>query len=244
MAQQTIDTEGSADTLKSGFDKVNANFTELYERPVPDTEKLHLSGHSLTGSATTSQVQLAAAWDTTGAPALIAADVTDTASHASAKLLDLKVGGASKFSIGKAGSFEAGPVKVMPGDGYGWKFVGTDWSGTQVYSTWGAWAILGVMQVGEGYGSPYYSGMYKRPADDVHEFHGDTAAQVVRVYKTRSDAANHERVKLGWNGSAFEIKPEAAGTGSVRQIHISGLPTSNPGPGILWNDGGTVKVGT
>jgi hypothetical protein len=22
------------------------------------------------------------------------------------------------------------------------------------------------------------------------------------------------------------------------------LPTSNPGPGILWNDGGTIKVGT
>lgn len=36
------------------------------------------------------------------------------------------------------------------------------------------------------------------------------------------------------------------GTGSVANgnVIISKLPTSNPGPGILWNDGGTPAIGT
>jgi hypothetical protein len=41
------------------------------------------------------------------------------------------------------------------------------------------------------------------------------------------------------------IQPTGNGTGATGNVlHISGLPTSNPGPGILWNDAGTVKVGT
>lgn len=28
------------------------------------------------------------------------------------------------------------------------------------------------------------------------------------------------------------------------KLHISGLPTSNPGAGILWNNGGTIAIGT
>lgn len=36
------------------------------------------------------------------------------------------------------------------------------------------------------------------------------------------------------------------GTGSVANgnVIISKLPTSNPGPGILWNNGGTPAIGT
>jgi hypothetical protein len=41
------------------------------------------------------------------------------------------------------------------------------------------------------------------------------------------------------------ITPTGNGSGaSGNVLHISGLPTSNPGPGILWNNAGTPAIGT
>jgi hypothetical protein len=71
-----------------------------------------------------------------------------------------------------------------------------------------------------------------------------TNAQESRLYNTYTDASNYERGFFRWSANALKIGTEAAGTGTVRELHISGLPTSNPGAGILWNDAGTVKVGT
>jgi hypothetical protein len=73
-----------------------------------------------------------------------------------------------------------------------------------------------------------------------------TSAQEKRVYGTFSDASNHRRLAMGMStaGVAY-LRPEGAGSGaSGNVLHISGLPTSNPGPGILWNNGGTVAIGT
>lgn len=71
-------------------------------------------------------------------------------------------------------------------------------------------------------------------------------AQTYRLYGTYTDASNYRRLAYTMSTAGVaEIKPEGAGTGaSGNVLHISGLPTSNPGAGILWNDGGTVKVGT
>mgnify|MGYP003654145576 CR=1 FL=1 len=71
-------------------------------------------------------------------------------------------------------------------------------------------------------------------------------AQTSRLYGTYTDGSNYRRLTQTMStGGVAELKPEGAGTGiSGNVLHISGLPTSNPGPGILWNDAGTVKVGT
>jgi len=76
--------------------------------------------------------------------------------------------------------------------------------------------------------------------------HNGANAQEHQWYGTRTDASNWRRVSLGMSTAGVgHVRPEGAGTGaSGNVLHISGLPTSNPGPGILWNDGGTVKVGT
>ena len=70
--------------------------------------------------------------------------------------------------------------------------------------------------------------------------------QTQNVYGTYTDASNYRRVALAMTTAGVAtLKPEGAGTGaSGNVIHISGLPTSNPGPGILWNNAGTVEVGT
>jgi hypothetical protein len=75
--------------------------------------------------------------------------------------------------------------------------------------------------------------------------YNSTNAQEFRLYNTRTSSTNFERLSIGWASNTVSIKPEAGGAGgTVRELHISGLPSSNPGPGILWNDSGTVKVGT
>ena len=61
---------------------------------------------SLTGSQANSLINAAATWNTSGTPTLIKANVTDTASNAASKLLDLQVGGASKFAVTKVGGLE------------------------------------------------------------------------------------------------------------------------------------------
>lgn len=73
-----------------------------------------------------------------------------------------------------------------------------------------------------------------------------TNAQTSRLYGTYTDASNYRRVAIAMTTAGVaSITPEGAGTGaSGNVLHISGLPTSNPGAGILWNDAGTVKVGT
>lgn len=85
-----------------------------------------------------------------------------------------------------------------------------------------------------------------RDAANTPAFRNGTNAQTLRVYGTFTDASNHRRVSIGMTSAGVgHIRPEGGGTGaSGNVLHISGLPTSNPGPGILWNNGGSVAIGT
>ena len=62
-----------------------------------------LSGQSLTGSQSTSLLNLSTTWNTTGTPTAILLNVTDTASNASSLLMNLQVGGVNRFGINKSG---------------------------------------------------------------------------------------------------------------------------------------------
>lgn len=71
--------------------------------PAANTTALTLGG-SLTGANAQNSLELTPTWNTTGNPALIYGRVTNTASGASAKLLDLgTVAGGSLFSVSKEG---------------------------------------------------------------------------------------------------------------------------------------------
>lgn len=85
-----------------------------------------------------------------------------------------------------------------------------------------------------------------RDAAGIFAQRNGTNAQTSRVYGTYTNASNYRRVSIAMTTAGVaSIAPEGAGTGaSGNVLHISGLPTANPGPGILWNNGGTVVVGT
>lgn len=59
---------------------------------------------TLTGSAATSALSISQTWNTTGSPTAIFANITNTASGASANLMNLQVGGVSQFKVSKAGN--------------------------------------------------------------------------------------------------------------------------------------------
>lgn len=69
---------------------------------------LSISDYSLTGDQATSLVDLSGTWNTTGTPTAIRLDLTDTASNAASLLMDLRVGGASRFKVSKHGYITGG----------------------------------------------------------------------------------------------------------------------------------------
>jgi hypothetical protein len=85
-----------------------------------------------------------------------------------------------------------------------------------------------------------------REGANILALRNEANAQTNRLYGTFTDSSNYRRLAMTMSTAGVaEIKPEGAGTGaSGNVIHISGLPTSNPGPGILWNNGGTPAIGT
>ena len=59
---------------------------------------------TLTGATATSALDIAQTWNTTGTPTAIRLNVTDTASNANSLLMDLQVGGSSRFTVLKNGT--------------------------------------------------------------------------------------------------------------------------------------------
>jgi hypothetical protein len=55
---------------------------------------------------------------------------------------------------------------------------------------------------------------------------GGTTAGPFHLYKTYTDASNHERGFLQWNSNNFDIGCEAAGTGTLRNVRIKTDATS------------------
>lgn len=114
------------------------------------------------------------------------------------------------------------------------------------------------------FGAPSYyawfdsTGVFRIREDMTFNSVGQAIASLYNPQFTKytPGAANFERIILGqWNSNVAEIGTEVgAGGGNVlRKLRLIGagllldstiLPTSNPGPGQLWNDANTVKVGT
>jgi len=97
----TPDADGTRDFGTSGTRFATGYFNAL-----------DLGGQSLTGSQAISLMEMAATWNTTGTPTALKLDVTDTASNAASLLMDLQVGGSSKFIISKDGSVGIGIAPV------------------------------------------------------------------------------------------------------------------------------------
>lgn len=158
-------------------------------------------------------------------------NVTDTASNASSLLMDLQVGGASRFSVDKAGTAAIAGNAAIAG-------------GITVGNSQGVYATSGSVRFGVGATSylyvasnqirvanfgitfsssadinnPNFSLLYDA-ANALAQRNG-VNAQTLRVYNTFTDASNYERLVFNWVGNIAYIATERAGTGSARNISI------------------------
>ena len=179
-----------------------------------------IAGGTISGAAATPPaLDITQTWNTTGLPTALRMTVTDTASNVSSLLLDLRVGASSVFSINKFGS------------------VNLNSSG--LFCT----TALGLRITSSGFIICY---VVPGTVANTLELRNGANGHRFSPYGTYTDASNYRRVSLALTtGGVATLAPEGAGTGaSGNVLHISGLPTSNPGPGILWNNAGTPAIGT
>jgi hypothetical protein len=253
----------------SGYATTGANtFTngQIIAQTAANAAALLISGHSLTGSNAQSLIDLSGTWNTSGTPSAIKCNVTDTASNASALLLQLQTGGTNRMVVTKAGVATIGSSAIAGGgtvlnlvSSYGTSSLSV--TGGGLLGTSGAFAANGtisssVFAIGET--------EIQREAAYVSSFRRSTNAIQLNVNNTFTSATNFERATMDWRTTAglFRFGTEkGSGGGSARPMAfitdgtarmtidslgriIPVLPTSASGlpSGALWNDSGTVKV--
>jgi hypothetical protein len=176
----------------------------------------------------------------------IGLDVTDTASASGSLLMDLQVGGSSKFSVDKNGyvaasdgSFNIPSYRFATGAGYGFGL----FASTQIYGIVNSSPVIalinGIVRVGP---TLHFSNInasnagdlvLSRDAANTLAQRNSTNPQAFRVYNSYTDGSNYERGFARWSSNVLEIGAEAAGTGTARAIR---LMTSNT---ILKTAGGS-----
>lgn len=179
-------------------------------------------------------------------------EFTDTASATASVLERWTVGGAEKVAFRKDGALVWSAAGSAVISNYGTHRLVFYCGGSARMELSGSELSLmsgGALGWSSNASNPGYTVdlfLYRDGAAGTLAQRNGTNAQMHRWYGTYTDASNYRRVAVAMTTAGVAtITPEGAGTGaSGNVLHISGLPTSNPGAGILWNDAGTVKVGT
>lgn len=195
-----------------------------------------MSGFSLTGANAQSMLDLAGTWNTSGTPTGLKLNVTDTASNAASLLMDLQVGGTSRFSVSKGGYVRgtAGDITNVTygaqGLNSGFTIVDANTTGiisAGQYALWiargqpnGAVRMRGLDMFGWTPNNAQDNGdlLIGRDAADTLAQRRGTNAQTFRVYNTFTDASNYERGKMEWASNILRIGTEKAGTGTARDL--------------------------
>lgn len=143
-------------------------------------------------------------------------NVTDTASAAASLLLDLQIGGVSKFSVGKAGGvtstyFTSSAGAFVIGSN---ALLGSDISAS--YYVPGQFQIAGTFAIGAAVNTPDV--YLTRDAANTLAQRNGVNAQTFNIYGTYTDASNYQRLKHSWNTSTALIMNEGAGTGADGNI--------------------------
>lgn len=145
-------------------------------------------------------------------------NVTDAASAAASRLLELQVGGVSKFSVGKDGRLWFGGMTT---DG-----IGTAGGALSLYISGGAERIRIGASALVTTGSLQWAGtignsgdvVLAREAANVLALRNGTNAQEFRLYNSYTDPSNHERLALSWSTNVCRLWTVHAGTGAARDL--------------------------
>ena len=206
-----------------------------------------MTPETLTGSSATSSLSIAQTWNTTGTPTAIDLNVTDTASNANSLLMDLRVGGTSRFSVTKG---NASGVTVRLGSSGGNADITASGNGLDIGTvsnnhnvvlpgaTFQRLGVGGGIVVGTGLvtSSPILFGSVQE-GNHTLALRNGVNAQAFNIYNTFTDASNYERVRIAAVSNVFRVEAQAAGTGTLRPMEI------NAGTYLNLNVGGVNRFG-
>jgi len=192
-------------------------------------------------------IDVSGVWNTTGTPTLIKANVTDTASNANSLLMDLQVGGSSRFRVDKSGNIRIANLAGLVSTGsFGGVYVYNDAStpvffrdngGTQrAWLTSTSFAIASTYAFSwsfEGTNFSYPDLFVYRDAANTLAQRNSTNAQTFRVYNTYSSATSYENLQLQWSSNEARIGTSVGSTGGTQRNLVLGA----------WNSAGTWTAG-
>jgi hypothetical protein len=208
-----------------------------------------LTGQSLTGTQATSLVDLATTWlSTTGTPTAIKLNVTDTASNAASKLMDLQVGLVSVFSVSKTGLIQCNsagasfPGGVFAGGSIGGGIGGSTVSlanntGAVTVGSNGEFSFSTTTNASSGARDTI---LVRDGAAGILAQRNGTAAQAFRVYNTYDTAgANYDRLSFFHAGGQATIATEGFGTNAASS-HLT-LAAGGTTRSIFFQTAGSAK---
>lgn len=212
--------------------------------------RFFLGGGSLTGTQADSSLTISPTWNTTGTPTAMLLNVTDTASNAASLLMDLQVGGASRFNVNKGGYARGttGDFSTITygaqGTNAGFTVVDTNFTGVVSANQYVLYMSRGVPQGAVRMRGADFFGWAPINAQDNADLligrdgaagtfaqRNGVNAQTSRIYNTYTDASNYERGFMRWSSNVLTIGAEAAGTGTQRILQFT---SARAGADTAW----------
>lgn len=181
----------TGDQTLSGLGGLAASDLGSLTVPIKVTDTLTAGSTSLAGSA----VDIAQTWATTGNPTAIKLNVTNSNSGATAKLLDLQVGGSSKFSVDKTGIVRTRWLNSLTDNGY------IGFTNAQLYgNTWGINYQLNAFNASKFILSlssiDNIDVVITADAANTLAQRNGVNSQTSRIYNTYTTASDYERIAL------------------------------------------------
>lgn len=226
------DTKISALTAVSGA--ARSMLIPVVEDPsgTPVTKKMTvsqlLSLDSGSHSSSSPLLDMAQTWNAGGTTfTALKFNIAATAAAADSLLLDIQVGGTSKFKVRHDGLATATGLRVDAGSiSAPGVAIGAD--NTGIYNSGGLLSFTQGGSLRAYFGSSLDFVLYdattivlnnnlylRSEAANTFALRNATAAQTLRIYNTYTDASNYERAFLRFSGNSLEIGAEGAGTGST-----------------------------
>lgn len=207
---------------------------------------LNVAGPSLTGTQAFGAVAISQTWNTTGTPTALDINVTDTASNAASLLLNLRTGGASRFSVSKGGAVTATDRFEVPGGLFIYS-PSTNRGGIGRFGALSLFFAPGSVSIntsahadGFGWGPTTSPDLFlNRDAANTLAQRNGTNAQALRLYGTFTDASNHRRLAItSTTGGLFTLSAEGAGTGASGNILALSAPVLVPAASVSLGTNG------
>ena len=253
-----VDSHDAARVNSGTFNNARINFAApaVIGSTTPNTGAFtSLSANNGTLTASAPVLNLSQTWNNAAVTFTgILATFTNTASNAASRLIDLRVGADSFFSVNRSGTITgvvasggtlltssgSGAFDINASGGARIRFAPSGvggrmllWSGTGKYQFFPSAATantsLGLFVSTEG-------------TNNVMALENATNPQTFRIYNTYTDASNYERGFLRWTSNVLQIGTEKGGTGgSARALEFQ---TDGVTRMTIASSGGTINVGS